>query len=72
MKQKISWHRGGQEDKRVGSDVASLQWPSRGLPGRHLCHPVDEGLLTSMGWLSFRDQLEDRWCYVCTDIIERL
>ena len=66
MKRKISRHRGGPEDKRVGSEVASLQQPS-GVPpcSPSLCNPVDEKRLAAMGWLSSSSPLEGRWHYVC-------
>ena len=69
MKWKVSRHRGGPEDKRVGSEVAGLQQPSRGPscipPGSPpLCHPADEGLLASIGWLSSSSPLEG-CLYVC-------
>ncbi len=46
VKWKISRHRGGQEDKRVGSEMASLRQPAEGPP---LCHPVDERRLATKG-----------------------
>ena len=53
-------------DKRVGSEEAIFQRPSRGSPSSpSLCHPVSEGQLASMEWLASRDPLEGRWCYVC-------
>ena len=42
-------HRGGPEDKRVGSVAASLQRASGGPPFKPpLCHPVAEGRLASI------------------------
>ena len=50
MKWEISRHKGGQEDKRVGSVVGSPRQPAIGLPcSLPLCHPVDEGQLAIMG-----------------------
>ena len=56
-KQKISRHRGGHEDKGVGSEVGSPP----------LCHPVYESRLAAMGQLSFSSLLVGCWCYVCRD-----
>ena len=61
--------RGRSGDKRVGSEEASLQRPCGGLPcSPPLCHPMTEGQLSSMGWLSSRGPLKSCWCYVCRDI----
>ena len=56
---KIRRHRGGSEDKRVSSEVASLQRHSRGPPcSPPLCHIVDEDWVVSTGWLSSRGPLK--------------
>ena len=72
VKQKINRHRGGQENKRVGSEVTSLWWPTSNPPcSPLLCHAVDEGLLATMGWLSSSGLPANCWCYVCRADIPR-
>ena len=52
MKLKISRHRGGQEDKRVGLEMASLWQSTSSSPCiPPLCHLVDEGRLATVGLL---------------------
>ncbi len=66
MKRKISRHRSGQKDKRVGSEVTSLWWPTGGSPcSPPLCHPVDEGEVAAISWLSSSGPSAGCWCYVC-------
>ena len=68
VKQNISRHIDGQEDKRVGSEVASLRQAASTPPcSPPLCHPVDEGWLATMGWLSSSGRPAGRWCYVCRE-----
>ncbi len=67
VKWNISRRRGGQEDKKVGSEVASLQQPASGPPcSPPLCHPVDKGRLAAMGWMSSSGLPVGRWCYART------
>ena len=64
VKWKVRWHRGGSEDKRVGSEEASFQRPSVGPPCRTpLCHPVAERQLATGA------PLKGRWCYVCRVLV---
>ena len=50
VKRKINRHRGGHENKRVGSEAGSLWRPASGSPySPPLYHPVDEGRLAAMG-----------------------
>ena len=66
VKWKISGHRGGQGDKRVGSEVASLWQPAGSPPcSPSLCHAMDEGWLAAMGWLSSCGLPASCWCYLC-------
>ena len=61
VEQNISRHRSGEEDKRVGSEVASHWQPAGGQPcSPPLCHLVDEGQLAAMGWLSSSSLLVGR------------
>ncbi len=72
MKQRISSHRGGPEDKIVGSEVVSLWQPFRGPAcNPPLFHPVDERWLATMGWLSSSGHLEG-YCQLHFDCITPL
>ena len=63
VKWNISRHRGGQEDKTVGSKVTSLWWPAGGPPCRMpLCHPVYKGRLATIGWLFSSSLPAGHWC----------
>ena len=59
MKQKVRRHQQNSRVRIVGSEEASLQKPSGGLPcSPPLCHPVAEGWLASMGWIASGGHLE--------------
>ena len=66
VKWNISRHRGGQEDKRVGS-VAACCWQYTSGPPCNppLCHPVGEGQLAVQWWLASGGLPAGHWCYVC-------
>ncbi len=66
VKQNISRHRGGPEDKRVGSVVACPWRPAAGPPcNPPLSHPEGEGGLADQGQLTPGGPPAGRWCYVC-------
>ena len=50
------------------------RWPAFGGPpcSPPPCHPVDEGWLAAMGWLSSSGLPAGRWCYICRVVIRRL
>ena len=51
VKWNISWHRGGQEDNRVGSVVTCCWWSAGGpLCNPPLCHPPYKHFLAVLSW----------------------
>ena len=66
VRQNISRHRGGREDKRVGSVAACRQRSAGGPPcNPPLSHPVGEGQLADQWQLASGGPLVGRWCYIC-------